>query len=385
MAFCDKNIKIIPEKSQIVITTENGLYPVEEVVCPVENMEFKYNDNVYVIYVNTLNVRRHERSYKILNKQINEYSIISKTDAEDMIIIFSNLFKIVDLGISTNMTCKEAFYKYLDKISSINTKSNEVQTIKNNLYESLSRIDDEQLRLILDVSGSKPVKFEYTNVSSCMKIIREYIISIITYDPRFANHRNLSMLFDLLLGTVGVVINVMSTFTQYYISLDDVILHETGILLENGIFDRTSYHLYIQGDNQMAATIKNMMEMRYPILKMIQNESDLSKIDESMQNQMLRENEEHNINLFPYMMFYRLSDVSRMKMNIKTYYESSKINGMFKNNQSLVAFQNAVLNSYNKLTKITETPESYETYSHELILEIFNILGDYMGMTQITS
>lgn len=368
MSSLPKNLRICKESSSVVI---------DYAPHPVNNMEFEYQNTTYVVFVNTLNVRRHLPNYKIENDYANTFCIISKQDAEEMLEIFTNLFKIIKLGDYTEMTCKDAFYMFMKKISKVNPNTKDLSMIINGIYESLSNLNEEQLRMFLNVAGSRPIEYPCDNTSSRMQVMREYILSVITYESKFSNFRNLSLMFDMIVGIFGILINVMSRFVDYYISSDDVCIHEIGILLENAIFDRNSFHLFIEGQNEKAAELKFIMESKYPVLKSIKMENDLAHITESAQETMIKENSVYNINLFPYMLFYNLNHNTRIKLNLKTFYESAK--GNLKRSDGFIKFYECVKKSHDKLT--VNLSNSKGVYDYSTIINIFEHLSEYIGVT----
>lgn len=367
MASLPKNLTINKRDSTVVI---------DNVPHPVVDMEFEHDGEEYVVFVNTLNVRRHLPNYRIDNDYANTFCIIAKRDAEEMLTIFTNLFKIIKLGDCAEMSCKEAFYMFMKKISKVNPNTKDLSAIINGIYESLSNLNEEQLQMFLNVAGSRPLEYPCTNTSSRVQVMREYIMSVITYDSKFANFRNLSLMFDMIVGIFGILVNVMSRFVDYYISADDVCIHEIGILLENAIFDRNSYHLFVEGQNEKAAELKFIMESKYPVLRAIQRESDLAHVNEAVQDTMLKENTAYNINLFPYILFYNLNHTTRIKLNLKTFYESAK--GNLRRADGFVKFYECVKSSYDKLS--ANLVRAKGVYDYSTIINIFEHLSDYIGV-----
>lgn len=369
------NVQLNQHSNQIVI--DNVPYDVNE------DLEFEYNNQTYVVYLNTLPLRKHN-GYKVSDVYTETFSVVRRDVAVELAQCFANLVPIADIGLPVTKSCKAALEDVITYLNSMIVSSNDpnnamerdtyakIQSLMQTVVGVMSKLSDQQLVSYLTYGNVQTLRLinpnEKFTVSHCITAMRRYIIFAITFKEEILNHRSFSLMFDVFLNIIGTVLLLHShTFVEYK-SVQDLIVHEIGITVESLIYDRCSKVLFIEGGSQVATGIYNELKVKYPELRTIHTEHDLAKA-KRFESVFAEENNKYNINLFPYMLFYNMPDNVRIKQNLRCVHEMRK-NMNDQQVESFERFYSFVKQCYENLIEPLDN-KPYSTYTTDSLQSIF--------------
>ncbi|AEW69622.1 p51 late protein [Helicoverpa zea nudivirus 2] len=366
------NIQLNQQQNCVVI--DNVPYEVNG------DLEFFYNGEPYVVYLNTLPLRKHN-NFQVSDVYTETFSIMRKSMALELAQCFANLVPIVNIGLPVTKTCKAALEDIMNHLNAMVNSNNDpnnaidqnsyaqIQSLMKTVAGLMNKLTNSQLVTYLTYGNVQSLRMtdEYSNISQKLTAIRQYIVCAITFKPEFVNHRSLSLMFDVFLNIVGTLCLLHShTFVEYR-NVQDLIIHEIGIAIESLIYDRCSKVLFIDGANQVASGMYNDLKIKYPELKSINSENDLAKI-KHLEAAFNEENAKYNVNLFPYMLFYNMSDAVRIRQNLRCIHEMRK--NVANDVEQFEKFHQFVVECYNNLIEPLNG-KHYATYTFDSMQKIF--------------
>lgn len=374
---------------EVIYDKTNNNVKVNGVVCPVNSeLEFCYESKIYVVYVTTVNCRKH-KDYKVIDEYSNQLACILKDDAEMVTQLFADLFQLVHIGkIGTktpqqaitdliHLLMKNSEYKKMNNVNGMDLSKLFAQ-----IFSMMKKFTDDEWKKIFNFRCmNELILHNNNNLSEQLTKMRDYIIRTITFDKKYINYRSLSVLYDMCLALVGFLLTSISNINMSFMTTNQLIMHELGILVESIIYDRCSVDLFISGQNEKASHVYTQLKQQYPILTEIRNESDLAKITVDLQNRLIKENEHYNVSLYPYVLFYNLPDKLRIKHNLRAFHAATKTDTV-----QFETFYTAIMHGYCSLTTPLKQNNDFRFYTEESILELLNnehLMHGFLSHTSI--
>lgn len=92
--------------------------------------KFYIENEPYVVFINTLNMRK-QPSMNLIENMFSETNYIEKKSDAGMIVqLFIDLFQIINFGKTTTGTCKEAIERLVMFLKNVNKDNNNTHTIQ---------------------------------------------------------------------------------------------------------------------------------------------------------------------------------------------------------------------------------------------------------------
>lgn len=372
--FQGKKVDVLEAES--IVTIDGVSYPVTA------DFELTYNGNDYVVFPNAVNVRQHLGGTEVKDLTCDVWALIRKDRAIEIIQYFVNFFPILDLRTAPNDTK----FGTMGKLAMLLNDISKVELFKGNITDDqsigmmiqtfltmLEKTSEENLNNYFNFEGQTALDplGDNRTISNKMRSIRRYIVLALSCDENVANYRSLSALYDVFLTMYGVLINSMTYSVTKFCDVDQLIIHEMGMLLESIISDRVSKILFIAGKSEKATRIWNDMKNKYPAIKDLHSESDINtKLGNKMRAAMIEENKVYKVMIFPHMWFYQLPDAIRMKKTIKAMHEILKSSEKIPTNAlPFETFYDFIITNYKDLSN-SLTRSEYGLYPIKMVVNL---------------
>lgn len=297
-----------------------------------EAKEFMYKGECYIIYNNTLSLRKHENACDFDTKLFKIPFIIKKNDALRIIQYVINLsnynLEIIDSNSKKpicNNNVEGTFMQIKNELTelALNQKDsiNEFQDSLNLLISMCSNLTSTDVIKGIFENNIEKFTLELDTTlptAIIMEKMLEYITNYRSYNESIVQIRSLNSSLDFMYTITYILSLFYSEISNdLYTNTNDLIIHSILEILYDTITDRCTYELFIKEKSSVAADIKQKYLKKYRFLS--SPNIDMSKVANSS---LISELENEKVVMYPYILTISMPNMARIKFLYNHFYKN---------------------------------------------------------------
>lgn len=297
-----------------------------------EAKEFMYKNEHFMIYNNTLSLRKHENACDFDTKLFKIPFVIKKTDALRIIQYVVNLsqynLEIVDSNTKKpihNDTIEGTFTQIKDELTKLALSQkdtvHEFQDSLNILISMCSNLTSTDIIKGIFENNIEKFRLELDTTlptSIIMEKMLEYISNYKSYDESIIQIRSLNSSLDFMY-TITYILSLFYSeiSSDLYTNTNDLIIHSILEILYDTITDRCTNELFIKERSPIAADIKQKYLKKYKFLS--KPDIDMTQVANSS---LINEIENENVAMYPYILTISMPNMARIKFLYNHFYKN---------------------------------------------------------------
>lgn len=319
----------------------------DSVTVPInDDLEFVYNNVEYVVFVHTINIRKHSNEINYIDIPTQHYGVISKTDADRWINLALNVcqYSVSFESYPPNRSIADSLVDIKNEFYNIIIKSEseeiaKFEKIMQLVYTMLEQQDSTTFTQSLMYQVALP-QVPATKILTKQQIL-EYLSSFISnycgYNDNLILNHTLDSTSNLLYLLLGILLTKCTHLDEMSLLNNNlgIVNHYTMSLLVDTFTDRCSKELYINGRLPEAKMIVDTYRKKYPALTSATDSFKLTTLIPKL-NTLMNEISQEPTRLLPYILTFNFSDHERIKYIYNSYV--STINKSSNNTVQMLSF-----------------------------------------------